>query len=479
MQALSTLILVSIGPATALADEGILRTAETIAATQYAFTAADNELLDQIERACFDYFWKEVGTPAALAKDRQKAPVASSAAIGFQLSSLPIGVERGWKTRAECAARAVTVLRSLLDRDDNKKFGVYLHYPDMNTAGLSHEGFEILAGTVDHALLLAGAITAGEYFGGDVRQLADRMVADTDWRAFAGRNGLLSMGWRPDDPQSLAGRGKFLDAQWFRASDEERLTYFLAVSAPRAEHAVAPELYYKLQRMVKRHRDLPPYAVSYGGPLFNYFFSHCWINYRGLEADDPAQFGGTGPRIDWFENSRRAALTQRQRCIEMAERYKTLSADRWGLSACAARDGYIVPEIRPNECDCENWHAGTVAPYAAGAAIMFTPTESIAALRAFRELRKPDGQLLVWRDPQDGGYGLVDSFNLDQQFACDDYVGIDHGPLLLGIENARTGLIWRIFMESETARRGVERLKLVPRATPASQPMAQPAAPPH
>jgi len=454
-------LLVVAASAAEPAPEPILRSAETRAALDYTFTAEDAVLLDEIQHACFRYFWNEVGRPVPLVKDRLQGPVSSSAAIGFQLSSLPIGVERGWIKREAGQERAVAILRGLLARDDNRKWGVYLHYPDLNTGGLSHDGYEIVASTVDHALLLAGALPAATYFGGEVRALVDRMIAETNWQAFAvARQGFVSMGWRPDDPEKLDGPGKFLEWHWYLASDEERLVYFMGAGAPRADYALAPELYYRLERHVKQHGELPPFVVSYPGTLFTYFFSHCWIDYRGLAPDEPERFGVTAPRVDWFENSRRAVLTQRQRCIEAADRYKTLAPDRWGLSACAARDGYIVPEIRPNLADRDEWHEGTVTPYAAGSAVMFAPAEGVAALRAMRHLRGAGGKLLVWRDPQDGGYGLVDSFNLDQNFASDDYVGIDHGPLLLAIENARTGLIWKLFMEHEHAQRSVARLKL-------------------
>ncbi|MBP7746056.1 MAG: hypothetical protein KA383_07970 [Phycisphaerae bacterium] len=445
------------------ADDAIRRSDETRQALEYRFTPADEALLSEIQHACFLYFWQEVGQPARLVKDRKLAPVSSIAAVGFQLSSLPIGVERGWITRSEGDERARTALKALIERDDNKKFGIYLHYPDMNTGGLSKEGFEILASTVDHALLTAGAMTAAEYFGGEVARLVDRLIADTNWKAYAvAPGGFLSMGWKPDDPSSVAGTGKFIDAKWDLASDEERLIYFLAAAAPNAEHALAPEMYYRLKRVVKRHAEMPPFVVSWPGSLFTYFFSHCWIDYRSLDADDPAKFKVDAVAVDWFENSRRAVLTQRQRCIEQIGRFQTFAPDRWGLSACSARDGYIVPEVRPNLSDTDQWHEGTVAPYAAGSAIMFAPAEGVAALRAFRELKDADGRLAVWRDPNEGGYGLVDSFNLGQKFACDDYVGIDHGPLLLAIENARTGLIWKLFMRHQTARRGLERLRLRP-----------------
>ncbi len=464
-QLLATVITVLIGlsppaPASGPAMPDVLQSPETSAIIGYSFSEQDAALLDEIQKACFLYFWKETGD-TGLTKDRRKAPVSSIAAVGFQLSSLPIAVEHGWVTRGEAEQRAVKILHAILDRNDNKKFGLYYHFLDYDTAAVASGGYEVLVSTVDSALLMAGAIPAAEYFGGETKALVDGMLRDADWKAFAvGPGGAISMGWEPNDHAKPTGDGTFHRWCWRHAADEERLVYFLAVAAERSENAVEPAAYYRLDRTIKRHDDMPPFVVSPQGALFQHFFSHCWIDYRKLGADRPALFGVDAPRIDWFENSRRAILTQRQRCIEVQDRFKTLAPDRWGLSACAGRDGYMVPEIQPNLCNRDKWYEGTVAPYAAGSSIMFTPAESLAALRAFRGLDGKDGRLRVWWDPSDGGYGLVDAFNLDQGFASDDYVGIDHGPMLLAIENARSGLIWRLFMSSETAKRGVERLKL-------------------
>ena len=427
----------------------------------YRFEPADEALLDDVQRGCFLYFWREVGTPAKLAKDRKKAPVASIASVGFQLSSLPIGVERGWITRAEGFERARTVLKAITERDDNTKYGLYYHYLDQDTAGQSSQGYEVLVSTVDSALLIAGAIPAGEYFGGEIKLLVDQLVVEANWRAFAtGPQGRISLGWRPADPKRPAGEGDFLNEHWDYAGDEQRLIGFLAAATPDPAHAVDPRGYYQLRRTVKRHGDMLPYAVTAQGALFAYFFSHCWIDYRSLGLDDPARFGVDAVRVDWFENSRRAVLTHRRRCAEQSGRFKSLRGDLWGLSACAGRDGYLVPEIQPNEIDKDRWYEGTVAPYAAASSIMFAPREAMAAIRAFRGLKDAQGRPFVWRDPREGGYGFVDSFNLDQNFASDDYVGIDQGPMLLAIENVRTGLIWKLFMQSETARRGAARLHL-------------------
>jgi hypothetical protein len=94
---------------------------------------------------------------------------------------------------------------------------------------------------------------------------------------------------------------------------------------------------------------------------------------------------------------------------------------------------------------------------------MFAPTESLAALREYKSLSGPDGKPLAWRDPDHGGYAFVDSFCLAPPFGQDENLGIDAGPLLLAIENARTGLIWKLFMEDDVAKRATERLRLKPR----------------
>jgi hypothetical protein len=442
---------------------GIHRSQATTQGLQYRLTEADERLLEEIQFACFQYFWREVGAPVPLVKDRHLGPVSSIAAVGFQLSSLPIGVERGWVTRAEAEERAVAILSGLLERQDNKYRGVYLHFPDLNTGGLSTAGYEMVASTVDHALLMAGSLPAAVYFGGRTAQLVDRLIAETQWNEFAvAPGGLLSMGWRPEDPRQVAGRGSFLTYHWKDSGDEERLIYFLAVGAPDPARGVPPQRYYETQRPIQAWQQGEPFVVTYPGALFTYFFSHCWIDYQRFAADAPEQFGSPQPRVDWFENSRRAIDTQRLRAAAMSATYPNLAADRWGLSACDGPQGYMVPNIRPNLADRDDWHQGTIAPYAAGSAIMMMPEKSLQALRAFRNLKSAEGEPLVWRDVAQGGYGFADAFNVELNWASPDYLGIDQGPLLLAIENVRSGLIWNLTKQHSLFQRAVDRLGWVP-----------------
>jgi hypothetical protein len=438
---------------------------ESSAAWEFKFSPADEALLDDIQLGCFNYFWKVVGEGACLAKDKTSDTVCSTAAVGFQLASLPIGVERGWITKDEGRQRALTVLRTLIGRSDNKKYGIYFHFVDERHGGqpdysrtLYH--YELTASTVDHAILQAGVMVAAEYFGGEVAEAARPIVDDANWtKMYDKKSGFMTMGWKASTLQGVNGPGKLINAFWKFASDEERLVAFLAVGAPEG-HAVGPAVYYRLERMVKQHGDLPPYVVSWNGSMFTYFFSHVWIGYRHLADDDPTQFGEAGVRVDWFENSRRATLTHRQRCIEESGQFHNLSENRWGLAPCEFKTDYLVAQVKPNVSDTDEWRGAVLPPYGAGAAIMFTPAESLAALREYRSLKDANGKPLVWNDPAEGGYGFMDSFSLDPPHGHNVNSGHDQGPLLLAIENARTGLIWKLFMQHEAAQRAVERLQL-------------------
>jgi hypothetical protein len=459
-------VLISVGTWSRLhAQTAIEMSAETRAATRYEFSAADAVLLDEIQRSCFAYFWNEIGRPGMLAKDKTSDSVSSIAAIGFQLSSLPIGVERGWITRAQGEQRAIAVLRTLVGRTDNKKFGVYLHYLDSETGGppdfdKTKHRYELLASTIDHALFEAGCMTAASYFGGEVAQIAKTIIVNTNWRAMYDESAeYLTMGWQAATDLATQGPGKLSRKRWEWCSDEERLIYFLAVGSPNAQGALEPAAYYHLKRVVKQHENGPPFVVSWNGSLFTYFFASCWIDYRSFAVDDPAAFGEDGPGVQWFENSRRAVLTHRDRCQEAASRYKTLGEDRWGLAPCAFRNDYLVHEVQPNITNRDVWFGGVTAPYAAGAAIMFAPRESLAALREYRTLQDDKSRPVAWHDPADGGYGFVDSFSLDPPRGQLETLGIDAGPLLLAIENARTGLVWQLFMKHDVAQRAVERLQ--------------------
>lgn len=451
----------------------------------FTFAPADEALLDEVSRGCFNMMWN-AGAPATnMVPDRTGDNIISVAGVGFQLSALPIGVERGWVSRAEAAKRASKIL-GLLEADPRIRHeGVFQHFLDGTTAGPHTKGHEHVASTIDTAILFCGLITCGEYFGGDIAAACDRMVAAANWKAFTApaqkdkpyEAGFISLGWKPRDKTNLTGEGEMLPYRWVDSGCEHRLVTFLAVCAPEAKHRVDPALYYKMRRGVGTDPSCGEVVYfPFSGALFAAQFSHLWMDYARLGTDNPSAFGVVNrPRVDWWENSRRLTLLHRARSIANPKGLPTLSAKAWGFTASDVPAGYGVYGVFPTDAHPKHWKPewdystwkptedfgdGTVAPYAAASSIVFEPQLALEAMRNYREIAKSGMLPALWNDPAAGGYGFADSFNLGKKWVAKDHLAIDQGPMLLAIENARSGLVWKLFHANRWVQEGFERLKL-------------------
>ncbi|CAG0958385.1 hypothetical protein PHYC_00592 [Phycisphaerales bacterium] len=450
----------------------------------FTFTPDHEHLLDEVQRGAFNFLWnasKDAGP--GMVPDRASKPTVSVAGVGFQLSGICIGVERGWITRKNGEDRAIRILAALDSNPTNRKAGMFYHFLDPATAGPPPDAPEYTVSTIDSALLFAGVLTAAQYFGGDVRTLADALFEGADWRFFlAGprdrtSQGFVTLGWKPTKHDDPTGEGELLPYAWIDAGDEHRLVTFLAVCAPTEARRVEPRVYYRLRRQLGEFRDTGPMVwFPWSGALFTQLFAHCWIDYAAMPPDNPAAFSiPNRPRADWWENSRRHVRLHRLKALDAAGKVPTLGENAWGLSASDVHDGYAVPGVFPDplpmpgafpELDYpvyqpkDNLGDGTVAPYAAGSSVMFDPDAALAALAYYRSLPPQPGQPALWSDPQSGGFGFADAFNLGTGWVAPDYVAIDQGPLLLAIENARTGFVWKTFHAHPWVRAGMERLKL-------------------
>lgn len=452
----------------------------------FEFSNDDADLLEEVQRAAFRFMWDAVAPDTGMVVDRTSKPVVSVAGVGFQLSALPIGVERGWVTRAQAEERALKILRALEANPDNRKHGLFFHYLDGHDAGPSIAGYEKVVSTIDSAILFAGMLTAGSYFGGESRDIADRLFEQANWRAFVpddesvanpAERGFISLGWKPASQDDPTGDGTLLPYYWVDSGDEHRLVTFLAVSAPKPGHRVPPEMYYRLRRALGSDDGNPPFVwFPWSGALFTNFFAHCWIDYASIGPDDPARVRVRNrPSVDWWENGRRAVAMHRRKAIENPAGMPTLGANAWGLTACDAASGYLVPGLFPTLIRPDGWREefdfsayepsdnfgdGTVAPYGAGSAIVFAPEWSVAALRHYRTLDDGAGHPLVWKGTSRNEFGFRDSFNLGTGWVAPDYVAIDQGPILLLIENARTGRVWKWFHDHPAVKSGAARLGL-------------------
>lgn len=484
----------SLGPLAACASsdaadrpiENVVVTADAdVPRPPFRFTPEDEALLDEIQRGAFNYLWNHVSAANGMVFDRTDSPVISIGGVGFQLSGICVGVERGWITRAQGEERALRILRALEANPRNRVHGLFLHFLDKDDAGPTHEGYEHVVSTVDSALFFAGALTAGAFFGGEVAEIADRLFAGADWSAFlapdsapAHERGFISLGWKETGVTEDGPVGELLPFYWIDAGDEQLLTTFLAVAAPSEEFRVDPRTYYRLRRRLGAHGDIGPFSwFPWSGALFTSIFSHCWIDHARFGPDDPKASGvDHRPRIDWWANARMSVQMHRSKAMENPLELPTLGPNAWGLTACNYPKGYLVPSLFPDDVPMpgaraeldystydpqEHWGDGTVATYGAGMAVLFDPEHAVAALRHYRALaaRIPG----MWDDPAKGGYGLVDSYNEGvngQPWVSPLHFAIDSGPMLLTIENARTGAVSRWFHRHGAVRAACERLGL-------------------
>ncbi len=453
----------------------------------FHFSPEDQLFLEQVQHGAFNFLYHGAVPQTGMVPDRSSGSIVSVAGVGFQLAALCIGVEHAWITREQGQARALQILDVLARDAAIRHEGLFQHFLDGKTGGRhSDKGMEHVVSTTDTAWLFSGMLVASQYFAGDVQTKADEIFAQANWNAFLSGNeakpherGYISLGWRSPEP---ARAGGMLPFYWADSGCEHRVVTFLAVCAPRDEFRIDPATYYKLRRPLGDYADIGPMVyLPFSGALFTAAFSHCFIDYAAMGPDDPTAFGfPSKPRVDWWENSRRLTRLHQVKCAENPKKLPTLGENAWGLTASDYPGGYQVPGLFPNpiampwaipEFDYavffprEDYGDGTIAPYGAGSAIMFDPVRSLAALRHYRSLTGPDGQPLAWRDPASGGYGFLDAFRVgrtgETPWVDQDCLAIDQGPMLVAIENARTGLIWKLFHAHPYVKEGAARVKWV------------------
>jgi hypothetical protein len=435
-----------------------------------AVAGDDQAFLADLERRTFDFFWETTDPSTGLAPDRWPTPSFSSiAAVGFALTAYPIGVERGWITRAQARDRVLTTLRFFRDAPQGTQSsgtagykGFFYHFLDMRT-GTRYARNEL--STVDTSLLLLGMLFCQSWFDGadaveqQIRALADEIYGRVDWRWAQPRAPFIGHGWHPETG--------FIGSDW-KGYDESLFVYLLALASP--THALDRTAWDAWTSTYDLH-----WGSEYGQtylrfpPLFGHQFAQCWFDLRGLPD---AYMRARG--IDYFENSRRATLAQRAYAIANPEGWAGYGADLWGVTASdgpADVQRHFGGRLRRFRSyagrgmgGAHTFDDGTLAPYGAGASIVFTPELSLAALRAMRDRF---GAHLYRR------YGFLDAFNPSFQFTdvalthgsvvpgvgwfASDYLGIDQGPLLAMLGNHRGEIVWRAMRRNAHVRNGLLR----------------------
>ncbi len=372
-----------------------------------------------------------------LTVDSIKNPhVASIASVGFALTAWVIAHERGYISYQKALDITKRTLHTLCSHASHYR-GFFAHFLQME----SGERFRKCEfSTIDTSICLNGVITAAAYFRDEeIGQMAQQLLDRVDWNFLIfekdGKT-LFRMAYNPDKNGDYVTDNPGLIGQWDMAA-EQKMMYLQA--AGQVEPSLAVKLYQGFSRDIG-HYDGQEIIINPGGNLFAYQFSEAWLDTANYLDPDG---------VDWFNNTRLAALANRSFCMEHSNNFKTYHVNSWGLSAGDSPWGYDVFGSAP--CLNKPRHNGTVSIYAALASLPFIP-----------ELTTDMIQYLYQNHPQTWGqYGFFDAYNLDVSppWYSHSIYGIDKGCSMIMIENHLNRLIWDTYTNSSYIQKSLTNLR--------------------
>jgi len=413
--------------------------------------------LQSLQKKAFRYFQRETNPANGLVRDKDAENwPASIAATGLGLAAYPVAVERGLLGRREAIDRTLATLIFFdespqgTEPDATGYRGFYYHFLDMQSG---RRAWDCEVSTVDSAFLLAGMLAAAQYFQGDtgderrIRELAQSLYERVDWNWVLAPDGTIRHGWKPETG--------FIPFEW-QGYDEGLLLYVLALGSP--TNPLPPSTF---AAWASTYEWKSAYDIDhlYSAPLFTHQLSHIWIDFRGIQDDFMRAKG-----IDYFENTRRATLAQQRYAIDNPQAFKGYGADCWGITASDGPgpatlkiDG-VVREFFDYEGRGAPYGIddGTVAPWAVVASLPFAPEIVLPTLHHFVHRlqlheRHPCGFTasfnLTYGDPAriDGAGGWISPF-------C---FGLNLGPIVLMLENHRSGMLWNLMRNCPPIVRGL------------------------
>lgn len=419
----------------------------------------DDELMTMVQEASFRYYWEGAEPNSGLARENipGRRNMIAIGASGFGIMAIIVGTERNFITREEAIARCNKILTFLENAETFH--GAYPHFMD----GLSGKVVPFFsrrdngADLVETSFLLQGLLAARQYFSGKndeekgIRDKITNIWEKVEWNWFRRYpdSKFLYWHWSPD--QEWVINHKLIG--W----NETMIVYLLAIASP--THPIPAEMYYsgwanqddtgqKYRSRWGQTRDGSMYTngntyfgikldvgVSNGGPLF---FTH--YSYMGY---DPHFISDN--YTHYFVNNQHIAQINYRYCLANPKNYIGYGENAWGLTASDGPYGYSADEPVP-------WQdRGKLTPTGAISSFPYTPVESMKTLKNYYYHY---GRFL-W-----GEYGFKDAFNLTDNWCSEIYMGLNQAPMTVMIENYRTGLIWKLFMQDPEIREGLKKLVL-------------------
>ena len=399
---------------------------------------SDDQLLTLVQQQTFRYFYDFAHPTSGLARERDSSgDIVTTGGSGFGLAAFPVAVERGFITRADALAHCTKVVDFLTEKAE-RFHGAYPHWLNGQTgAAFPFSTKDDGADLVETAFLIQGLLVLRQYFSGasaEETALRNKITAiyeGVEWTWFrnSGKN-VLYWHWSPNYEWAMN--------MPIRGWNEAFIIYVLAASSPTysIDKAVYTEGWARngAIRNGKKYFDIVlPLGEEMGGPLFFAHYSFLGLNPMKL-TDEYANYGE--------QNIAHARIN-----YAYSLRHRTQPADslqaHWGLTASDIPTGYYATSPTHDN--------GTTAPTAALASMPYTPRESMAALRYF---------YYTLGDRLWGQYGFYDAFNMHDRWFARSYLAIDQGPIIVMIENYRTGLVWNLFMSCPEIQAGLQKLDI-------------------
>ena len=396
---------------------------------------SDEALLTKIQEESFRYFW-EFGHPVSgMARERNTSnETVTSGGTGFGLMAMVVAVERGFITRAQALERWQTVVNFLENAD--RFHGAWPHWMNGTTGDvIPFSQYDNGADLVETALLMQGLLTVQSFLNTTVTEEENlynqikNLWEEVEWTWFTkGGENVLYWHWSPQHEWQINLK--------IQGHNETQLVYLLAASSPTypINIDVYEEGYARNGNMQNgnTYYDIQlPLGNEYGGPLFFSHYSYLGFDPRNLQ-DQYANY--------WTQNVNHS-LINRAYCIDNPSNHIGYSDRCWGLTASDSHNGYSAHSPTND--------LGVITPTAAISSLPYTPEESMDAIRFF--YYKIGDR--IW-----GDYGFYDAFNPSEEWYADSYLAIDQGPIIIMIENYRTGLIWDTFMQHQDIQDGLDAL---------------------
>jgi hypothetical protein len=407
---------------------------------------SDDSLLTLIQYRTFQYFWDGAEPNSGMACERIHADgiypendksVVTSGGSGFGLMAILVGMERDFITRQSGVERLAKIA-GFLEKAD-RFHGAWPHWMFGETGKVKPFGTKDNGGDiVETAYLVQGLICAKNYLKQEVpaeKALADKIAKlcnEVEWSWYQNGKPALYWHWSPtyNWEMNFAIEGY----------NECLIAYVLGASSP--TYPLSPEAYHKCwARNGEINGETSKYgyilklkhngAAEYGGPLFWAHYSYLGLDPRNLK-DKYASY---------WEEIRNQVLINYEYCVENPKKYKGYSPDCWGLTASYSVNGYDA-HMPSND-------KGVISPTAALSSFPYSPEESMHAARYF--YTKLGDKL--W-----GKYGFYDAFSETENWFPQQYLAIDQGPIVAMIENYRSQLLWKLFMQDKDVQNGLAKL---------------------